>query len=126
MEKKNNIKLRYEPSEDDIHIQADRIRLTQVISNLLGNAVKFTKKGIISITIKKENDKAIVGVQDTGVGIDDEIMSRLFSKSDLGGTGLGLFISKSIIEALGGTISAGNNEEGKRGATFTFSLPLSK
>jgi len=104
--------------------------LTQVISNILSNAVKFTKKGTISITIKKENDKAIVGIQDTGLGIDAEIMSRLFSKfatkSDTGGTGLGLFISKSIIEAHRGTISAGNNEDGKRGATFTFTLPLSK
>ena len=129
-ERKNNIKLRYEPSEDNILIHADRIRLTQVISNILSNAVKFTKKGTISITIKKENDHAIVGIQDTGLGIDAEIMSRLFSKfatkSDSGGTGLGLFISKSIIEAHGGTISAGNNEDGKRGATFTFSLPLSK
>lgn len=129
-EGKNNIKLIYEPSEDNILIHADRIRLTQVISNLLSNAVKFTKKGTISITIKKKNDKAIVGIQDTGSGIDAEIMSRLFSKfatkSDTGGTGLGLFISKSIIEAHGGSISAGNNEDGKRGATFTFTLPLSK
>jgi signal transduction histidine kinase len=129
-EGKNNIRVRYEPSEDNILIHADRIRLTQVISNLLSNAVKFTKEGTISITIKKENDNAIVGIQDTGLGIDAEIMSRLFSKfatkSDTGGTGLGLFISKSIIEAHGGTISAGNNEDGKRGATFTFTLPLSK
>jgi signal transduction histidine kinase len=129
-EGKNNIRVRYEPSEDNILIHADRIRLTQVISNLLSNAVKFTKKGTISITIKKENDNAIVGIQDTGLGINAEIMSRLFSKfatkSDTGGTGLGLFISKSIIEAHGGTISAGNNEDGKRGATFTFTLPLSK
>ena len=129
-ERKNNIKLRYEPSKDNILIHADRIRLTQVISNLLDNAVKFTKKGTISITIKKENDKAIVGIQDTGLGIDAEVMPRLFSKfatkSDTGGTGLGLFISKSIIEAHGGTISAGNNEDGNRGATVTFTLPLSK
>ena len=129
-ERKNNIKLRFKPSEHNILIQADRIRLTQVISNLLGNAVKFTKKGTISITIKRENDRAIVGIQDTGLGIDAEIMSRLFSKfatkSDTGGTGLGLFISKSIIEAHGGTISAGNNEDGKRGTTVTFTLPLSK
>ena len=127
---KNNIKLRYEPSEDVILIHADRIRMTQVISNLLSNAVKFTNQGTISITIKKENDKAIVAIQDTGLGIDVEIMSRLFSKfatkSETGGTGLGLFISKSIIEAHGGTISAGNNEDGKRGATFTFTLPLSE
>jgi signal transduction histidine kinase len=130
LEKRNNVKLRYECVEDNIPVQADRIRVGEVISNLLGNAVKFTKKGTISITIKKENDKAIVGIQDPGFGIDDEIMPRLFSKfttkSDLGGTGLGLFISKSIIEAHGGTISAGNNEDSKRGATFTFSLPLSK
>jgi signal transduction histidine kinase len=125
----NNIKLRYEPSEHNTIIHADRIRLTQVISNLLDNAVKFTNKGTISIT-QKENDKAIVGIQDTGLGIDAEIMSRIFSrfatKSDIGGIGLGLFISKSVIEAHGGTISAVNNEDGKRGATFTFSLPLTK
>jgi signal transduction histidine kinase len=130
MEKKDNIKLKYEPSDDDIPIQADRIRLTQVISNLLGNAVKFTRRGAISITVKKENDKAIVGIQDTGLGIDAEVMSRLFSifatKSGTDGTGLGLYISKIIIEAHGGTISAANNEDGIRGATFTFSLPLSK
>jgi signal transduction histidine kinase len=118
----NNIRLRYEPSEDVILIHADRIRLTQVISNILSNAVKFTNKGTISITIKKENDKAIVGIQDTGLGIDAEIMSRLFSKfaakSDIGGIGLGLFISKSVIEAHGGTISAKNNEDGKRGTSL--------
>jgi signal transduction histidine kinase len=129
LEKRNNIKLRYIPSENHILILADRIRLIQAISNLLSNAVKFTKEGIISIVLKKEKDKATVRIQDTGVGIDPEIMPRLFlkfaTKSDTGGTGLGLYISKSIIEAHGGTILAGDNEEGKRGATFTFSLPLS-
>ena len=68
-------------------------------------------------------------IKDTGSGIDAEIMPRLFSKFALNpilGLGLGLFISKSIIEAHGGTIYAENNKDGQRGATFTFSLPLSK
>jgi signal transduction histidine kinase len=103
--------------------------LIQAISNLLSNAVEFTEEGIISIILKKEKDKAFVRIQDTGLGIDPEIMSRLFSKfateSNTGGTGLGLYIAKSIIGAHDGTIMAVTSEDGKRGATFTFSLPLS-
>lgn len=129
--KRNKVKLKYTPTKDHILIDADRIRMTQVIFNLLNNAVKFTNEGIISITLEKEKNKAIVRIQDSGIGIDSDIMPNLFSKfatkSDIGGTGLGLYITKSIIEAHGGTIIAGNNQnqDGNRGATFTFSLPLS-
>jgi signal transduction histidine kinase len=112
-----------------IIIEADRERISQVISNLLGNAIKFTQEGSISIHVAKDID-VTVAVRDTGVGIDHDILPRLFtkfaSKSDTGGTGLGLFISKSIVEAHGGKIWAtnnGSNGNGEKGATFTFSLP---
>ncbi len=130
----SNIKLLFNPIEENnnIIVDADRYRITQIISNLLDNAIKFTKEGqgggTISVNIKKkENDSlAIVDIKDTGSGIDPEIMPRLFTKfasKSFKGTGLGLFISKSIIEAHGGKIWAENNKDGK-GATFSFSLPL--
>ncbi|WP_187147463.1 sensor histidine kinase [Candidatus Nitrososphaera gargensis] len=115
----------YEPT--DIYVHADRGRITQVISNLLDNAAKFTKRGTITVSTENKNGQAVVSVQDTGSGIDSDIMPRLFSKfaskSDKG-TGLGLFISRSIIEAHDGRIWCTNNSDGK-GATFAFSLPLS-
>ena len=119
-----NIKFEYTPR--NIVVEADRMRITQVISNLLSNAIKFTKQGTIYISEDIKDGKVIVSVKDTGVGIDYEIMSRLFTKftsKSQTGTGLGLFISKSIIEARGGRIWAENNTDGK-GATFTFRLPL--
>jgi two-component system sensor histidine kinase VicK len=128
----DKIKLKYQPREDNILVKADRSRLTQVISNLLNNANKFTKEGIISITATKDKDnqEVIVSIQDTGPGIDPEIMPRLFSKfatNSERGSGLGLFVSKSIIEAHGGKIWAENNKDCKiGGAAFTFRLPLSK
>jgi signal transduction histidine kinase len=126
---KNHIK------DNDIII-ADKYRINQVISNLVSNSFKFTKEGgTISIKIKSDNAGynnnvvIIVSVKDTGTGIDPEILPRLFTKfttkSETGGTGLGLFISKSIVEAHGGRIWAENNKY-TRGATFYFSLPSSK
>jgi signal transduction histidine kinase len=121
-----------------IFVEADKGRITQVISNILDNSIKFTKAklnrggaGIESINIhtQKNNDHAIVTVADTGTGIDSDIMTRVFEKfvtKSLTGTGLGLFISKSIVEAHGGRIWAQNNSEGNGGATFAFSLPLAK
>ena len=128
---KINIILLDTPTEGNntIIVYADRHRITQVISNLMENAIKFTKEGgTVSINIKKkENDSWVtVSIKDTGSGIDPDIMPRLFtkftSKSDRG-TGLGLFICKSIIEAHGGKIWAENNVDGK-GATFSITLPL--
>jgi signal transduction histidine kinase len=119
-------------ANDDLIIEGDRVRTSQVLSNLLSNAIKFTKEGSITVSaerIRDDNDKdevVNVSMKDTGQGIDPEIMPRLFSKfatkPNAGGTGLGLFISKNIIEALGGRIWAKNNTDGS-GATFTFSLP---
>jgi signal transduction histidine kinase len=122
-----------------IFVEADKSRLTQVISNLLDNAIKFTKEGTISVTLKKEMkeekngrqyEEAVITIQDTGAGIPPEILPRLFSKfateSPTGGTGLGLFISKSIVEAHGGKIRGENYAyDMKSGARFTFSIPLS-
>ena len=134
--KRNVIKVIYPHQSRDISIEADKGRINQVIHNLLDNSLKFTYSGTIAITaeMKKENenvnDEVVVWVKDTGTGIDSQIFPRLFSKfatkSEVGGTGLGLFISKSIVEAHGGRIWAENNSEGGKGATFYFSLPLSR
>jgi signal transduction histidine kinase len=135
--KGGNVTLLYEP-EDNLIVEADKERITQVISNLLSNAIKFTKEGSISIKVVKdakynnhqqEGEEVMVSVKDTGKGIDSEILPRLFTKfatKSETGTGLGLYISKSIIEAHGGKIWAENYQyDGKKGAVFAFSLPLS-
>ena len=118
----------FEPKQDII-VEADKVRIG-VISNLLKNAIHFTNEGTIHIAAAEKMDynEVIVSVKDTGLGIDPEIFPRLFTKFATGsvtGTGLGLFISKSIVEAHGGKIWAQNNPDGI-GATFYFSLPLSK
>ncbi|HKG71200.1 MAG TPA: HAMP domain-containing sensor histidine kinase, partial [Nitrososphaeraceae archaeon] len=124
----NTTKIIFEQTEQDIPIYADKVRIFQVVSNLLTNALKFTRNGDISITAEQKDGYAIVSVKDNGKGIDPEIMPRLFtrfaSKSQTG-TGLGLFISKSIVEAHGGKIWAQNNKDGK-GATFGFTLPITE
>jgi len=136
----SNAKLLYRPrgyhnfnGDDFIFVHADKERITQVISNLLDNAIKFTGRddGPIVITIetreKKENqEEAIVTIKDNGPGIDPEILPKLFSKfasKSFQGTGLGLYLSKKIIEAHVGKVWAENNRDGK-GATFYFSLPI--
>src|SRR5215211_439915 len=111
-------------------VVADKGRISQVLSNLVSNALKFTKSGIVTVSIEEvKNDdyekEFIAAVKDTGIGLDSDIMTQLFTKfvsKSQTGTGLGLFISKSIVEAHGGRIWAENNPDGK-GATFRFSLP---
>jgi signal transduction histidine kinase len=130
------IKLVYQPR--DIFIEADKARIAQVISNILNNAVKFTEakakeareggSGIINIDAEKFDDgQTLVSIKDTGIGIDPGIMPKLFEKfasKSYQGTGLGLYICKSIIEAHGGKIWAENNNiHGEIGSTFTFTLP---
>ena len=138
---KKNLKLFYESHINDeiIMVEADRNRLIQVVSNLLNNAIKFTNEGSITIIaetkkINNDNDEIVVSIKDTGAGIDKQILPKLFTKfatksKEEGGTGLGLFICKSIIERHGGRIWAINNDmvngEGK-GSTFAFSLPITK
>jgi two-component system sensor histidine kinase VicK len=138
IEKSNcNVRLSYnnQPNKDSFIVEADRERIIQVISNLLNNAIKFTeeRRGDVYVAAE-EKEKAdqkvvVVTLKDTGIGIDPEILPRLFTKfatKSNTGTGLGLFICKSIIETHGGKIWAENNKDGKGGATFAFSLPLNK
>ncbi len=121
-----NLKIVYDPV--NIRISGDKERINQVISNLLSNALKFTDEGFIKIKVENSNDNVTISVEDTGSGIHPEIFPRLFckfaTKSDKG-TGLGLYISKNIIDAHGGRIWAQNNKSGI-GATFFFSIPLDK
>src|SRR5918995_1143432 len=155
----NNIKLIYEPGNSSITlVEADRRRLTQVISNLIDNALKFTKEGTVTVTttiIKRkdadrtsgeEGAEVVIAIKDTGTGVDPELMPRLFTKfatKSYQGTGLGLFISKSIVEAHGGKMwtennnnnnnnnnnedddNNGSNNRKHKGATFYFILPVS-
>ena len=128
--------------EDDISIYADKNSISPVVSNLMDNSIKFTleeegtEEAIISINIEKEafhkdgntKENVVVYIKDRGNGIDVEILPRLFTKfvsKSFHGTGLGLYISKSIIEAHGGKIWGDNNKDG-RGATFGFRIPLEK
>jgi signal transduction histidine kinase len=131
-EEEKRLKMLYEPK--DILLKADRVRVSQVVSNLLSNAIKFAPVGTISIvstlnTDDKNNNQAIINIKDNGQGIAPDMLPKLFSKfatKSFSGTGLGLYISKSIVEAHGGRIWAQNNSDGKKGATFSFSLPVSK
>jgi signal transduction histidine kinase len=135
--KDNNVRLDLVFKGDaDIYIEADKSRINQVLSNLLVNAIKFTKEGTITITTEKKQESdyynhssrevVVVAIKDSGTGVHAEVLPKLFTKftsGSQGGTGLGLFISRSIIEAHGGKIWGGNNPD-CRGATFSFSLPL--
>ena len=130
-----NVNLLYITEEQNLNIEGDKGLLYQVLDNLLSNAIKFTKRvgdgANITITTKrreKNDNTIIVSVKDNGTGIDKEILPRLFTKfatKSESGTGLGLYISKNIIEAHGGKIWAENNIDGK-GATFRFTFPIIK
>ena len=129
-----NVKIIFEPKET-IFVYADKDRIYQVLSNLLNNAIKYTKNGTVTINTSiangsnnnaNDDKEAVVTIMDTGCGITPEIMQKLFSKfvtTSSHGTGLGLFISKGIIEAHGGRIWAENNSNGV-GSSFSFSLPF--
>jgi signal transduction histidine kinase len=136
-----DVKISFE-SRDSVTnaIYADEARLQQVIDNLLSNAINFTNNGNIVITTYRGNEDnngkiedsdketVVVEIKDTGTGINPEMMPRLFEKfatRSMSGTGLGLYISKSIVDSHGGKIWAFNNKDGK-GATFTFTIPVDK
>jgi signal transduction histidine kinase len=135
----HGVKLLFYPSKETLLVEADKERIVGVISNLLSNAIKFTKEGeiFISTEMKDNNNNnnnnnnnfdALVTVKDTGEGIDPEILPKIFSKfitKSFEGLGLGLYISKNIVESHGGKIWAeNNNKNGNRGAIFYFTLPL--
>jgi signal transduction histidine kinase len=124
-----NVSIYFNPTEK-ILLYADKKRISQLMINILNNSLNFTKEGsiIVESTTNPKKDELIVSVKDSGSGIDSSIISRIFSKftsmSD-SGLGLGLFISKGIVDAHSGTIEAHNNASTK-GATVTFTLPLSE
>ncbi|SMH71141.1 ATP-binding protein [Candidatus Nitrosotalea okcheonensis] len=122
--KEKDVELKFE-AKKDIFVTADRARLTQIIMNLFHNALKFTDKGVITISVERIDDNVLVKVKDTGTGINNDVLSQLFTKFAIKsetGTGLGLFISKNIVEAHGGNMWTENNMGGK-GATFAFTIP---
>lgn len=151
---RNHVDIVFEFQQEPIIVFADKIRIFEVLSNLINNAIKFSNGESITISVKKfqnnENEMnhvkdddlvyverdigkkkdecVLISIKDKGKGIDEEILPRLFNKfvtkSDQG-TGLGLFIAKNIIEAHGGRIWAQNNKN-EKGATFSFSLPINK
>jgi two-component system, OmpR family, sensor histidine kinase VicK len=144
--KKSETKLLFESTlKEDVFVEADKERLMQVMYNLLDNAFKFTDSdgGTVRITLEKQEQQlgdrilqqqhqqephVVIHIKDTGTGIDPKIFPRLFSKfatKSQKGTGLGLYISKNIVEAHGGKVYAENNTNDK-GATFTITLPLFK
>jgi signal transduction histidine kinase len=127
LQRKNDVKIQFRSGYKHLLINADKHRIHQVVYNLLANAIKFTHSGLISISADKKDGKIIIfSVRDTGQGIEEEIMPRLFEKfvtKSEKGTGLGLYISNSIVQAHGGKMWAENNADGK-GATFTFTLPV--
>jgi len=131
-----SVKFIFQPTKEPIKVFADKERIYQVISNLIKNALKFipSTDGKIEITLEKvkeknDNKKEFVSVKikDNGKGVDEEVLPRLFekfaSKTELGGTGLGLYLSKNIVEAHGGQIWGKNNNNGS-GAEFGFTIPL--
>lgn len=144
------IDIQFVSTNEPLIVYADKIRIFEVVSNLLNNAIKFSEGRPITITVEKKeftksiSDKAmtdaandsltqinseklvLIAIRDEGKGIDAEILPRLFTKfatKSNQGTGLGLYIAKSIIEAHGGKIWVNSNIEG-RGSTFYFTLPL--
>lgn len=131
---KHNIKLQKELDPELEFIEADEQRIKQILFNLLSNAVKFSKDGgIVTVTTKKEGDMARISVTDTGIGIKEENIGKLFKEFEqldsgisrsYGGTGLGLAISKKLVELHGGKISV-ESKYGE-GSTFTFSIPISQ
>lgn len=127
-----NIDLRHEGPAGDVMILADEIAIREVINNLIANAINYTEvNGHVTISTHVENDRVITSVQDDGIGIPENAQKHLFTKffrargglaSGSGGTGLGLYISKSIVEMHGGTINMKSAPE--KGSIFTISLPV--
>lgn len=125
----NDVELVFEDSDQDLIIETDKDRLFQVISNLIGNAIKFTSKGFISYGYKVEQQYVNFFIQDTGNGIPEEKLPSIFERfvklnSSVPGSGLGLSICKTILERLGGSITA-SSTFGK-GTRFDFRIPISQ
>ena len=117
--------------KEDIWIMSDEYRLKQVLVNLVGNAIKFTKEGYVELGIEANGDFIQFRVSDTGIGIPEEYHDKIFERfrqvessnsRKYGGNGLGLAISKSLVEMMGGEIWL-ESDQGK-GSTFYFTIPI--
>ena len=123
------VELLLDPPATDTIITTDPLRLKQVINNLINNAIKFTSKGAITLGYRQNNDQVSIFVKDTGTGIDEDKINRIFERFYKGdnfvqGTGLGLAISHTIVEHLKGTITV-TSEIGK-GSHFTIQHPIKR
>lgn len=131
-----SLKIIFKPPKSKIYVDMDEVRMREVIDNLLTNAIKYTKEGYIEVSISETEDTVSCQVKDTGIGIKEEDMPALFKRFSRvethiggkeeklvrpGGTGLGLYVSKNIIDSHNGTIDV-KSEFGK-GSTFTFTIP---
>lgn len=132
--RKASLELTFKKPKDDVMIMADKNKIRQIITNVIDNAIKYTLKGKVNITLDKIKDKAIISVKDTGIGIDEEKANEIFNKFarspeaikiNVVGTGLGLFVAKTMIEAQDGNIWVNSNGLGK-GSTFYISIPIAK
>jgi signal transduction histidine kinase len=117
-------------------VSADQERVKKVLYNLIGNSIKFTEKGGVTVSMQKMPDHVKVLVKDTGLGVSEEYRQLLFKKFQQAGqriltrdaatgSGMGLYISKLIIEAMHGTITIENTKLGE-GSTFAFTMPVAK
>lgn len=120
-----------EITNEENAIMVDSVKLQQIITNLINNAIKFTEKGCVSFGVKRQNQELLFYVKDTGIGIPDEYKGLIFDRfrqADYnnsrkhGGTGLGLSISKAYVELMGGKITL--DSAVNSGSTFSFSIPL--
>lgn len=125
--------LKNEIGNDFPRVLADENRIQQILYNLIGNAVKFTKDGTVTVSASERDKTAEISVSDTGIGIPEDKFGEIFESfkqadgsvaREYGGTGLGLSVTKQLVELHGGTISV-RSEPGK-GSVFTFTLPISE
>ena len=131
--RKSSVKIQHNIniSDEDNHIRSDIYKLKEILTNLMDNAVKFTKEGVVEIGCSRRGDYIEFYVQDTGIGIPEKMQGEIFNSftqvergdiREYGGTGLGLTISKAYVEILGGEIWL-DSQEGK-GSTFFFTIPI--
>jgi signal transduction histidine kinase len=126
-----NLSLDFESKFDSLVMNVDKLRFSQVIQNLIDNAIKYTKEGWIRVKVDKEDNEVLISVSDSGIGMSKELQQKLFGqfvrdpsiKKEIRGTGLGLYIAKHIIEAHKGKIWAESEGVGK-GSTFYIKLPI--
>lgn len=132
IEKGLELKINVSNELETLLIESDENRLRQILVNFVGNAIKFTSKGYVEIGAKVQGDSVLFHVKDTGIGIPQEYHNEIFDRfrqvedadtRKYGGNGLGLAISKSLVELLGGQIGI-ESEQGK-GSTFYFTVPTS-